>query len=905
MKKFGKYLLERQLAIGGMAEIFLARQHGPAGFEKTLVIKRILPTFANDEQFITMFLDEARTSAKLNHPNLVQIYELGEIEGAYYIAMEFIRGESLNKIIKKLQALKVHMPLHLAAKIVASVCAGLDYAHNFTTANGESLNLVHRDISPDNVLVSYAGAVKMIDFGIAKARTSEAKTQAGAVKGKFCYMSPEQITGKTLDRRSDIFSLGIVLHELTTLTKPFGDGADLMTVSAIVNDPPRAAADYIEEYPAPLWDIINRALTKSPKKRFQSAHEMQIALERFIHSRGEFLSDRDIGAYIRKLFSGKDEDINDLREMASGIRSRVMLPPTVALEPPSEASLEKTQLAELTDATTMSESPSEEELDDRTIVSETLNSDDTIVTVTDDTEPADTKKKKHARTAITGKPKGEGDPAQEEQEKKGGAMKWVLLLLLLIALGVGGWYGYSRYAAGSGDSKKTGSESAANTSAAGSEASDAAGTGQDGTDGTGTQATDGTANSGSGGDGTGGDGTGGDGTGGDGTGGTGGTGGTDGTSPATDAPDAGSTAEADAGTPPEADAGAAAPDATEADVAVVIAGTDAGAPATDAGEQSQTETTAPGQDVGPAVGTDALDTDAGTAATTDAGIAATIDSGAAPDADAGTAPDPDAAMPADAGTPAGPDAGEAKDAGTAASADAGTAPEPDVGATTDTGAAPEPDVGATTDTKTATTPDAGTTADAGSLPDTGPAAATDTGAATAPDAGTAETPDVGTEAPDTGTATTPDVGAPVPDVGPVPKKRATLSIRARGKGKHTVKINGVRRGKAPLTVTLKPGRYSVQVLGPAGLKKTYNVGLKPGQVRRITVEAPKGTGTLVFALPAGTRVKLNGRYIGKAPLKSRKVTYGLHTVVLKNPSGQTARKRIRVGPTRTRVTISQ
>ena len=442
MIRFGKYLLERQLAIGGMAELFLARQQGPAGFEKQLVIKRILPHFANDEQFIQMFLDEARTAAKLNHPNVVQIFELGEIEGSYYIAMELIRGESLAKVIRRLRQHGMHMPLHLAAKVVASVCAGLDYAHNFAGGDGIALGLVHRDISPDNVLVSFDGAVKMIDFGIAKARDNETKTQAGSVKGKFCYMSPEQVQGKRLDRRSDIFSLGIVLHELTTLEKPFGAEADLMTVSAIVNDAPKSALDLVEGYPAPLWEIIAKALTKNRDQRYDSAHAMQIALERFIHSRGEFLSDRDIGGYLKKLFSDDNVAIDELREMASGIRSRVIVAAktTVGESLPEEA-------------TAIGDAPKVAQSEAATQAVEQFD------------EEAFAKAAMPRRAASIPPPKrapsippiGIREPSTPGTpllvtsvapvQKKSGVLGYILGVLLLGGLGAGGWFGWQWYQA--------------------------------------------------------------------------------------------------------------------------------------------------------------------------------------------------------------------------------------------------------------------------------------------------------------------------------------------------------------------------------------------------------------------------------------------------------------------------
>ena len=701
MKKFGKYLLERQLAIGGMAEVFLARQHGPAGFEKTLVIKRILPHFANDDQFITMFLDEARTSAQLNHPNLVQIYELGETEGSYYIAMEYIRGESLAKIIRKLRKLDMHMPLHLAAKIVASVCSGLDYAHNYAN-NGEPLNLVHRDISPDNVLVSYDGAVKMIDFGIAKAKDSQSKTQAGAVKGKFCYMSPEQITGKRLDRRSDIFSLGIVLHELTTLTKPFGDGADLMTVTAIVNDPPRSAIELVDGYPPALWDITTRALLKDKNRRYASTHEMQIDLERFIHSRGEFLSDRDIGAYLRRLFSDNDEDIAVLRDMTSGIRSRVLVPPagegdssggpgapTIIHSEPSESDYEPTIAGDPLPAakgdapTVIAEAPSERAM---------AESDQTFAREPLDAAAIDSAASRAGAASATDAtiPPTTRPPATDDGGSGGGgALKWVLLVLLLAALGVGGWFAYQHFS----KPDSSGGDDIA------------------GTDG-GTATTGGDATTGGSGADTGGSGeatTGGD-TGGD-------TGGTTGGVEEADAgvageePDAGTTAE-------EPDGGATAeePDAgsivAAEDAATVVEEPDAGAAAED-----DAATVAEEPDVGASSEEDTAITPEDSAT-----VAEEPDAGATEEPDAGaTAEEPDAGA---AGEEPDTAAEEGEDAGpTAEEPDVATAEEPDTTEpiVQDTTESPEPDAAAveeapdaaadeTPDTTETPVEDAGTTA---------------------------------------------------------------------------------------------------------------------------------------------------------------------------------------------------
>ena len=320
---FGKYTLLRRIAKGGMAEIFLASQQGPAGFQKELVIKRILPHLASDEAFITMFLDEARLAARLNHPNIVQIHELGEEAGAYYIAMEYVKGPNLSSVIRKLREHGLRLPLHYAAWIVSRAAAGLEFAHSLTDDTGHPVGLVHRDISPDNIIVTEQGAVKMIDFGVAKARSNETKTVAGTIKGKLSYMSPEQVQGKSLDGRSDIFSLGIVLYELTTLRRPFGGSSELATVSAIITDPPEPPSRVLAGYPRALEKIVERALQKDREQRCPSARELQADLETFIHTRGQYLTDREIGEFLSRLFSGSDEELAALRDLPSGLHTAI------------------------------------------------------------------------------------------------------------------------------------------------------------------------------------------------------------------------------------------------------------------------------------------------------------------------------------------------------------------------------------------------------------------------------------------------------------------------------------------------------------------------------------------------------------------------------------------------------
>ena len=218
-RQLGKYTLLRALASGGMAKVYLAIQRAVAGFEKLVVIKRILPDLARDPAFVDMLLSEARTAATLNHPNIVQTFDVGEAEGTYYIAMEHINGEDIRSVVRAMKRANVtEFPVEHTLSIILGCCAGLAYAHEKKDLEGNPIHIVHRDISPQNVLITFTGDVKIVDFGIAK--TADAaigeRTQAGQLKGKVPYMSPEQASGKEVDHRSDIFAVGIMLFELTT-----------------------------------------------------------------------------------------------------------------------------------------------------------------------------------------------------------------------------------------------------------------------------------------------------------------------------------------------------------------------------------------------------------------------------------------------------------------------------------------------------------------------------------------------------------------------------------------------------------------------------------------------------------------------------------------------------------------
>jgi serine/threonine protein kinase len=232
---FGKYYLLERINVGGMAEVFKAKTFGVEGFERLLAVKRILPNIAEDEEFIAMFIDEAKIAVQLQHANIAQIFDLGKVEDSYFIALEYVPGKDLRSIFDRLRGRGEVMTIQQACHIIMQVCEGLDYAHNKRDAQGRELHLVHRDISPQNVLIGYDGEVKLIDFGIAKAAGKASKTQAGILKGKFGYMSPEQVRGLPIDRRSDIFSVGIVLYELLTNERLFVGESDFSTLEKVRN----------------------------------------------------------------------------------------------------------------------------------------------------------------------------------------------------------------------------------------------------------------------------------------------------------------------------------------------------------------------------------------------------------------------------------------------------------------------------------------------------------------------------------------------------------------------------------------------------------------------------------------------------------------------------------------------
>ncbi len=299
-EKLGKYTLVRHLATGGMAEIWLAEQEGPGGFNKQLVIKRVLPHLARDSQFTQMFLDEARLVAQLTHPNIGQIYELGEIEGSYFIAMEYIEGLDGSDVLEMLTGRGQRMPIGLAVYATIQVLQALDYAHDFIDRDGNFVGLVHRDVTPHNVIISNDGVIKLVDFGVAKAKANHSKTQTGAVKGKLAYMAPEQIASSPdLDRRVDIFAVGVMFYEFLTGSKPFGE--DLVAVNAILNTPTPDPRELRPEIPQSLVNIINLALAKKREERYQGAQALMDDLQDFMRASGMRGNQRELAAFVREL----------------------------------------------------------------------------------------------------------------------------------------------------------------------------------------------------------------------------------------------------------------------------------------------------------------------------------------------------------------------------------------------------------------------------------------------------------------------------------------------------------------------------------------------------------------------------------------------------------------------------
>jgi|GEM_PF-473532 serine/threonine protein kinase/CheY-like chemotaxis protein len=312
IEEYGNYFLLEKIAVGGMAELFKAQQRGVQGFQKIVAIKRILPHYSENEDFVTMFIDEAKLAAQLTHPNIAQIFDLGKAGNSYYIAMEYVNGHDLRTLLRKVREYGPPIPEQVAAFVAMKVAAALDYAHRKRGFDDRELKLVHRDISPQNVILSTEGAVKLVDFGIAKAASKASHTIAGALKGKLLYMSPEQATGQPLDNRSDLYSLGLVLFELLTGERCFQADSELGVlekvrlgrISNLTTLNPNVSRD--------MANIVNRALQKGVEHRYPSARFMERDLREYLQRQGIHITEHDVAEYMTALYKGSRENLEHL-----------------------------------------------------------------------------------------------------------------------------------------------------------------------------------------------------------------------------------------------------------------------------------------------------------------------------------------------------------------------------------------------------------------------------------------------------------------------------------------------------------------------------------------------------------------------------------------------------------------
>ncbi len=417
---FGKYILLNKIALGGMAEIFRAKTIGAEGFEKEVVIKRILPHFTEDEAFVTMFIDEAKVSAKLNHRNIVQIYDFDKQDDTYYIAMEYVEGKDLKRLMDT--GVKTEHPLNVGqiATIMMGACEGLHHAHT-KTDRGQPLNIIHRDVSPHNIMVSYNGDVKVMDFGIAKAAARSTKTRAGTVKGKCAYMSPEQARGKNLDPRSDLFALGVIMWEALTHRRLFAGDSDFETLSNVLKAEVPPPSSLNDEVPPEIDEIVLKALEKDRDNRFKDCKAMLQALQGWFYTKLEDKESAELAPIMKTLF---DEDIRALREMQQADHKTSFVQASELVRAQRQSSQPSMQRAEsqpsqpavsLNDARTMAIDVGD--------ANEIINNDSTL-----------------AVDAAS----GTGLRRDELLPPKSKAPMIVVALLLIAGLGAGGWYFFGR-----------------------------------------------------------------------------------------------------------------------------------------------------------------------------------------------------------------------------------------------------------------------------------------------------------------------------------------------------------------------------------------------------------------------------------------------------------------------------
>jgi len=410
--QFGQYVLVEHIATGGMAEVHKARMIGMEGFQKIVAIKRILPHLTDNEEFVTMFIDEAKLAAQLNHNNIIHIYDLGKIDRSYYIAMEYIEGQDLRSLLRECRERDVRLPVPLAIHITTLLASALEYAHRKRDFENRDLGLVHRDVSPQNVLISNDGDIKLCDFGIAKAASKASHTRAGALKGKLQYMSPEQAWGKSIDHRSDIFSLGSVLYEMLTGQKLFAGDSELSILEQVRNPtvkPPSEANPEVSKY---VNRIVMRALEANPDKRYQSAREMRRDLEKLARRHGWSVDSVVLARFMEELVA--DKPITSLDQLkakgkpeAKGKEKEAEKP--AAGGPPTKAAA--------VEASPQKKEPSKKPA---------------AAPAPTPSEPVKPAEKPEAEAVVVAAVDG------DEQAEKSGSMKWILIgVAAVVVIGVG------------------------------------------------------------------------------------------------------------------------------------------------------------------------------------------------------------------------------------------------------------------------------------------------------------------------------------------------------------------------------------------------------------------------------------------------------------------------------------
>jgi serine/threonine protein kinase len=342
-QQFGKYQLIHRIATGGMAEIFKAKAGGEGGFEKLVAIKRILPHLSGDPEFVAMFMREAKLAALLSHPNIVQIYDFGKENDTYYIAMEYLWGNDLGTVLKKVRE-KRSLPLECALYIASRVAAGLQYSHHLMDLSGNPLNIIHRDINPQNIIITHQGEVKIVDYGIAKIAEIDSTTKVGTLKGKVPYMSPEQAAGQIIDKRSDIFSTGVILYEMVTGVKAF-QGATMEVLERVRNAEFQLPELIVPDLPSEICEIIHTALAKDPDHRFQTCAELFTRLDDCLTMFSERQNAENLSRHIRQLFTDEASDTKSGEPLAHYLTA------LHAVEPPTKDRTQTLQLQVASPAT--------------------------------------------------------------------------------------------------------------------------------------------------------------------------------------------------------------------------------------------------------------------------------------------------------------------------------------------------------------------------------------------------------------------------------------------------------------------------------------------------------------------------------------------------------------------------